>query len=337
MVCPINYQDAKSLFDNKFNTFKKMYLTKCIEVFNKHYEQRGELGPNKTDPTKLGKVDKNGNWCWENRINTHPNCLVYLYKWCVESDKDFFKNFGDPNWNKYNIEKMWNFYDTNFDLYFTNDITSEYYGILKEKCSKSWNNGNISLLELLFNLKICFGEKITNIDYSFKFGENDDMSGVDLSFDDENGIKKTIQLKSGKFIDYGDEFHVQGSPNNLAYKTDYYAYVHVSQSNYEPTSLIVFKNIFSELKKDEEGKIFFNKDLLIFKKIEFMTTSEKLNTILKIASTKKLEFVLEKEGSTNSVDIQTDKVTINIGDIDDKKLDELLDKKIEELQQLFQD
>ena len=337
MVKVFNYNSAKLLFDNRYNTFKNLYKDKCIEVFNNHYKLRGELGPNKGDPKYLGKVDKNGSWCWENRINTHPNCLVLLYNWCIEYNENFFIDFGNTKWNKYNIEKMWNFYDENFDLYFTNDITTKYYSELKEKCSKSWNNGNISLFELVLNLKLSFGENITNIDYTFNFGNNDDMNGIDLSFNDSEGILRTIQLKSGTFTDYGDEFHVKGSPNNLHYQTDYYSYVNVSQHSHYPTSIIIFKNIKSELRKDDEGKIFFSRDLLIYKKIEFMATTEKLNTILRIASTNKIEFILEKEGDTNFINLQEGKITVNIGNIDDKQLDELLDSKIKELNQFFQD
>ena len=62
-----------------------------------------------------------------------------------------------------------------------------------------------------------------------------------------------------------------------------------------------------------------------------------LNTILRIASTNKIEFFLEKEGDTNFINLQEDKITVNIGNIDDKQLDELLDSKIKELNQFFQD
>ena len=68
-----------------------------------------------------------------------------------------------------------------------------------------------------------------------------------------------------------------------------------------------------------------------------MSTTEKLNTLLRIASTNKIEFFLEKEGDTNFINLQEGKITVNIGNIDDKQLDELLDSKIEELNQFFQD
>ena len=63
-------------------------------------------------------------------------------------------------------------------------------------------------------------KNVTDIEYTYSYGDGEDMNGVDLSFK-INDILKTMQIKSGKFINLRDEFHINGSPNDLKYNVDY--------------------------------------------------------------------------------------------------------------------
>jgi hypothetical protein len=68
--------------------------------------------------------------------------------------------------------------------------------------------------------------------------------------------------------------------------------------------------------------------------------SNKLNDILIFCSKHRMIFTFQKEGEVNFIDISNDsekKVVINICNIDDENLNNLLDEKIEELNQLFKD
>ena len=57
-----------------------------------------------------------------------------------------------------------------------------------------------------------------------------------------------------------------------------------------------------------------------------MTPSEKVNNIFRITRDNKIEFILQKEGESNFIDVNSESVTINLVDLDDKNLDDLLDK-----------
>ena len=65
--------------------------------------------------------------------------------------------------------------------------------------------------------------------------------------------------------------------------------------------------------------------------------NEKLNELFSICGINDFVFHLQKEGETNFIDYTLDPKTIvvNIPDIEDKKLDQLITDKIEELKEAF--
>ena len=309
-------------------------MTEVNNRFELRFKDLGLWGIKRINGKYEGILTENGDWSWMNRINTHPNCLKSFYEWCVKTDTNFFTQFGNPLYHKINVKKMWDFLDSNFEQYFTNTITNEYYGELERKCKRSWNSGNISVISVLFSLNEAF-DSVKNVHYSFEFGETEDMEGgVDLSFTDKNGEYKTMQVKSGKILNLGDEVIVDGSPNKLNYKTDYYAY---SDFHYNQTDVVIFKNDKEKMTKNIDN-ITIKKEIIIYIKTKMMTESNKLRDILWICGKNKLNFNLQKETSLNNyvnIDIEKKEVNINISDIDDKNLNNLLEEKIEELTQLF--
>jgi hypothetical protein len=65
--------------------------------------------------------------------------------------------------------------------------------------------------------------------------------------------------------------------------------------------------------------------------------NEKLNELFSICGINDFVFHLQKEGETNYIDYTLDpkNIVVNIPDIEDKKLDQLLTDKIEELKEAF--
>jgi hypothetical protein len=66
-----------------------------------------------------------------------------------------------------------------------------------------------------------------------------------------------------------------------------------------------------------------------------MTVSDKLNKLLVLSATNKLDFNFEKVEDTNSIEITENCVIVKIADYEDNKLLSLLDDKITELENLF--
>ncbi len=331
-----NYKFFNELFNRSNDNFKTIYKNEVNNRFEQRFRNFNLWGIKKINGKYEGILTENGEWSWMNRINTHPNCLKSFYEWCIKSDTNFFTQFGNPLYHRVNIKKMWDFLDSNFEQYFTNTITNEYYGELERKCKRSWNSGNVSTISILLSLNEAFNG-IKNVHYSFEFGETEDMEGgIDISFTDENDENKTIQVKSGKIFNFGDEVMVDGSPNKLNYKTDYYAYSDVYNNQ---TDVVIFKNDKEKMTKNIDS-IIIKKEIILYIKIKMMTESNKLRDILWICSKNKLDFNLKKETSSNNyvnIDIENKKVDVNISDINDENLNNLLEEKIDELTQLFKD
>jgi hypothetical protein len=332
----VDFFTIQRLFDegwNNGNGWKSHYFREAQDCFKKHFEPLNKWKPNPMDPEKFGHYSDDNLWSWTNRINTHPNCCLSFYKWATKYNPNIFIDFGNPSYHEYNAKKMWEFVDNFFDLIFTTDTTDKYLRELKVKCQKSWNNGNLTMISILQSLEDAFGD-VSDIDYTFDFGDGDDMNGVDLSFKLTDGSVKTMQIKSGKYLNMGDEFHVTGSPNDLKYKTDYYGYSNID--NWKGfTSILIFNNV-PELKKDGDT-IVIKKGHIIYHKIKNMPIPEKLNELLILCGKNDVEFILKKENETNEVhyDNETKKVTINFVDVEDKELETLLSNKINELKELF--
>jgi len=65
--------------------------------------------------------------------------------------------------------------------------------------------------------------------------------------------------------------------------------------------------------------------------------NEKLNELFSICGINDFVFHLQKEGETNYIDYTLDpkNIVVNIPNIEDKKLDQLITDKIEELKEAF--
>jgi len=331
-----DYDFFNGLFNRPNNNFKTIYRNETDSRFKQRFKDLGLWGIKKVNGEDDGILTEDGEWSWMNRINTHPNCLKSFYEWCTKTDPNFFSHFGNPLYNRINIKRMWDFLDSNFELYFTKSITNEYYDELERKCRNSWNSGNVSVISILFSLNEVFND-IKNVHYSFEFGEVEDMKGgIDISFTDKNGENKTIQVKSGNILNLGDEVILDGSPNKLNYKTDYYAYSNIL---YNQTDIIIFKNDVDKIIKNKDN-IVVKKEIIIYIKTKMMTESNKLRDILRICGKNQIDFNLKKETSLNNyvnIDIENKKVDVNISDINDENLNNLLEEKIDELTQLFKD
>jgi hypothetical protein len=329
----VDYSFMSGLFDGP-DGWKSYYFNEAQACFEKHYGLIGKWKINEKDSKKReGHFDENGLWSWTNRINTHPNCCLSFYNWGVKYNPSMFIDFGNPEYHKHNAKQMWKFVDSFFDLIFTTVTTEKYLRELKIKCSKSWNSGNITVIAIIMSLFEAFGE-ITEIEYTFDFGDGEDMDGIDLKFRLPNGELKTMQIKSGTFLNMGDEFHVNGSQNNLKYSTDYYGYAKADDWK-RFTSVIIFENT-PNLYKDDKT-IIVKKEYEIYNKIQHMPIPEKLNELLVLCGRKDIEFILKKEDGDNSIDYNNEskKITINFIDHEDVEMENLLDNKIKELKELF--
>jgi hypothetical protein len=326
------YNFFKNLFDQGFGddceNWKCFYFNGIQTLFKKHYEPLGLWGKNPKNEKREGIV-KNNKWDPDNRINTHPNICKYLCELALSMHPNIFINLGNPEYHYYNVKRLMEFLDKNFDIIFTTKKTDKYYNKIKILLSKSWNTGNSKSIALRYVLKSIF-VGATNIDFTFNDGDDDDMNGCDMSFF-LNGIKKTIQIKSGKFNDLKDVVLVSGSPNDLTYRTDYYAYVDIDDYK-RFTSIIVFVNS-DKLTKDKDGYIKIPSDLVIYKKIEHMEIPEKLVELLNLSAKKEFEFYFTKEGEKNYIDINKSekKVCANVSDYEDKNFINEIQKNIDEL------
>lgn len=332
----VDYNFIQKLFDKGWDYgkgWKSYYFNEAQNCFKKHFEPLNKWRPNGKDSTKFGHYGDDDKWSWTNRINTHPNCCLSFYKWGIKYNPDMFIDFGNPLYHEHNAKKMWEFVDEFFDLIFTKNKTDKYLRELKVKCLKSWNSGNITVISIIMSLKEAFGD-VTDIDYTFEYGDSDDMNGVDLSFRLPDGSLKTMQIKSGKFVDMGDEFYVNGSQNDLTYKTDYYGYGNVDDWR-GITSVIIFDNT-PNLKK-ENKTVVVKKEYEKYNKIKHMPVPEKLNELLILCSKNNVEFTLKRNDELNQIDYDdtTKNITVSITEFEDKDLEKLLDDKIKELKKVF--
>lgn len=328
-----NYNFFSSLLGASDDSFKKLNLNETNSIFKKNFTKLG-----KWDERRNGIITENGRWSWMNRINTHPNCIKSFYEWCIEYDKNFFIDFGNPLYHEFNVKKMWNYLESNFELFFTKNKTEKFYSELENKCMKSWNNGIISLVSILFSLKNSFNG-ISNIDYTFEEGNHNDMKkGVDISFTLKDGFNKKIQVKSGKVIDSYNEMIISGSSNKLNYSVDYYAY---STEYYNgQTDIVIFENNKKNIIKNNDDSIKVKKESVIYFKKKFMSESNKLQKIFDMCLKEKFSFEFVKDVELENhinIDTENKKVEVNISDIDDENFNSLLDEKFLELDQFFKD
>jgi hypothetical protein len=332
----VTYSDIQYLFDQGWMNgrgWKAHYFNGAQKCFEKHFKPLNKWRPNPSDSKKMGHINDDNLWSWTNRINTHPNCCLSFYNWATKYDPDMFIEFGNIDYHEYNAKKMWGFIDQFFDLIFTNERTDKYLKELRVKCQRSWNNGNLTVISVIQSLKDSFGE-VTDVEFTFEDGDGGDMNGVDLSFKLPNGEFKTMQIKSGRCVEIGDEFNITGSPNDLTYDADYYGYGNINTME-KMTSVVFFENVPTLKKVGNVIKV--NKENIKYNKTKNMPIPQKLTELLTLCGKNNIEFVLKKEEEKNSVvyDDEKKKVSINFVDYEDKELETLLSNKINELKELF--
>ena len=331
----VNYDFIRNLFDKGFQNgkgWKSYYFKYAQNTFEKHFKPLNKWRPNPKDPKKWGHYNDDNLWSWTNRINTHPKCCLLFYQWAIKYNSNLFMNFGNPDYHDYNAKKMWEFLDKYFNHIFTTNITDKYHRQLKIMCQKSWNGGNLSSIAIILKLTETFGE-VTEISHTYDYGDGQDMDGIDLTFNTNDG-KKTMQIKSGKFVQIDDEFYISGSPNDLTYDVDYYGYANIDYMS-ENTSVIIFENNKHLYK--ENNKIIVKKEYVKYHNMTHMPIPEKLNELFILCCDNSVEYILQKENDINSInfDIESKIIVINFIDYEDKEMEKLLDSKISELKELF--
>jgi len=323
-----NYAFFKDLFDIGWVGIKKPFFNCAQKVFQLYYEPKGLWKQHPTDPKKkFGHVDENGEWHWSNRANTNSKFCMFMYYECIGVDPKFFIDFGNPKYHNENSKRIWYYISENFEDYF--EPYGKKYKKVRRIFEKSWAEGVISSIALEIALRSIYRD-ILKIDYSFENGDSDDMEGIDMSVFKNDGGKKTIQIKSGSFIEIYDEFIVQGAPNDLKYTTDWYAYVNV---DLHLTRFIIFKNTKNLKKEDGSTRIHIPKeDVIKYGELD-MKLPQLLKAIMEKCGKLDISFTITKIGDESYIeqDNESNTITINIVDSMDKEFPIELKKFLEEL------
>jgi len=288
----------KTLFDEGWSGFKGYYFNNTQRVFEKHYKPLGKWLPKIDDPTKYGIYKKEGIWDDFNRINTHPKIAHYLYNKIIEKEPNLFTNFGDPKYHESNVKLFWDYLDENFELFFTENITSEHYYTLYKYLDSSWTNGNISVILALLELNNLYPKN--TFEYDFNTGGIKDMKGFDIIMNDKNGKETTFQVKSGSFNEnekYNNLIFLKGSHNDLSYTCDYYIYSSLKFKDND-SSFIMFKNE-PPLKRTKFNDLMIKTDSVIHKIKKPMTIPEKISEISVYCGQKNISFNIMKDEKHN--------------------------------------
>lgn len=331
----LKYDDFKSLFDEGWDGFKGYYFNEAQRNFEKEYTKIGKWGWCQSRE-KSGILTEDGDWDDANRINTHPNLCKFFYEECIKDNPDIFVEFGNPQYHKDNVTKLWEFIIDNFDLYFTKKITSNYHNLIYGLLNQSWQRGNISLIIAVIYLKK-FYPNIQNIEFGFKTGDKNDMNGIDIeaTLDDDTIIR--IQVKGGRYTDknYGGKYYVNGSSNDLKYdKCDYYIYTQTKYGSL-PSSFIMFKNTTEIGRKDKS--IIVPADEIKFKIQEDMGMPENLADLMKICGENNIQFQIKKEEELNYIKLDEENKTliINFSDYEDDSLEKESVEMLNKLKEMF--
>ena len=331
----LKYDDFKSLFDEGWDGFKGYYFNDAQRNFEKEYTKIGKWGWCQSRE-KSGILTEDGDWDDANRINTHPNLCKFFYEECIKDNPDIFVEFGNPQYHKDNVTKLWEFIIDNFDLYFTKKITSNYHNLIYGLLNQSWQRGNISLIIAVLYLKK-FYPNIQNIEFGFKTGDKNDMNGIDIeaTLNDDTIIR--IQVKGGRYTDknYGGKYYVNGSSNDLKYdKCDYYIYTQTKYGSL-PSSFIMFKNTTEIGRKDKS--IIVPADEIKFKIQEDMGMPENLADLMKICGENNIQFQIKKEEELNYIKLDEENKTliINFSDYEDDSLEKESVEMLNKLKEMF--
>ncbi len=326
--------------------FKKLYKEKCNYVFEKKGKELGIWGfwyKNNLWGILEFDGDTPISWCWRNTPNTHPYCFhdfYYLFYDSTGIELDFNKR---ENWEK-NLDTLFGFIESKFELYFTTNIETKYYYHFWFRCNQSWTLGQITIIALMYKIRELFSEyKIINMDFALERGDPNDFKGIDVIIKTETkDVHKRreivkFQVKGGRVIESNDEGYViSGAANDLKSEVDYWCYVDIKDNE---TNIILFQNLNRYIKRVGYN-ILFKKEITHPKIIkQSIMIPEKLNEIAKFCFEKKILIEIEHlNGDSNEVIIQESPekmIYIKIADFKDKNLLDLLTKKYIELQEVF--
>lgn len=324
----LNYSDYKKLYNEGWSGFKGDFFRFAQKILEKKFTEIGLWGLY-PENNKYGILTEDGNWDPRNRLNTHTKFYMYSVNEYEKYHPNDLIDFGNKKFHKINCEKIWKFYEENFDLYFTEKITSVHFNEINKLLNSSWETGNISVISAVLMLNEVYPQH-DKIEFGFKNGDIKDMNGTDIDVILNSKEKFTIQVKSGKSnnINYNGYYYISGSPNDLHYTSDYYIYV-------DKSSFIMFKN-------ENVSKAKFDSIRVDIKTIKhniqkYMPIHEKLTEMMILCGKNDVKFTIQKEGETNSITLSDDMtLTINFTDYTDKNFEKLIDDKLTELKNLFQ-
>ena len=341
MVNDYNYEFYRSLFNSEF---KGIYKKKADECFEKNFRLLGLWGYNKKNG-HFGILTKNGNWDDLNRTNTHPRLCEYFCNLALASNSDIFIDLHDSANFHRNIKVLWGFIDKNFNLFFTTEITSEYYTAIYTSLSNSWNRGIISVIILVMCLHKINPEYV--IEYSFETGCNSDFSGTDVKVWLHGELVSTIQAKSGGWNYDGDYYEINVSQNNFKYNQTHYAYSNVN--NHNLTELFMFKNnkelLDESVSRMKYDKIIIPKELIEFDPIrKYMNLPVNLTNAMRFCGTHDIIFsIIKIENGESSVTYIEDEdgktLTVKILNLETEEstnsISTMVEVKLKELKETF--
>ena len=313
--------------------FKTEYKNNANAVFKENGIRLGIWGINNKN-NKEG-INDNGKWCWRNTINTHSYSFYELYHFLDDEQKKLL-DFENPSSYRSSIKLFWKLINENFDLYFTKNITNEYYNKLYFRTSQSWSKGVITNIFFIMSLDEIYGDKLIKKEYSFERGDDTDFRGIDFVIELKDNIKHTIQLKSGKHVFDGDDYILDSAVNDLKSPANYYCFFDISNFN-GASNVLMFENK-KELIRKVNGFTHFPKELLYKKFVNTMETPQALKNILWYCGPRQINFELNLEAETNDVTIISEnekRIIININNIYDDYLADLLNDKLAELRDIF--
>jgi hypothetical protein len=327
----LSYFYFKPLFQN--DIFKSYYMKRCNEVF---MENGKKFGIYKYWPKnkQYGIINEYGIWCWRNTVNTHPYCLLdmyYLYRHFNNETLDFDKKDTLLE----NIDKLFNFIDKNFELFFTTNIEQKYFLNFWRRCNKSWGGGQITTIAVMYKIRELFPDcKIIGMDFSIMRGDGNDFRGKDIIIKNDCEEIISIQVKGGRVIGQDENgFIVESSVNDLNAKSNYYCFVDITKTN---TGIITFQNLKSYIIKGEKNHTFRKEILHPIQINESMESPQILQEIAEFCFSKKLLFELQyiKE-NTNQMEIKDNVIIITIADFKDPDLVKILSESFTELKKTF--
>ncbi len=326
--------------------FKKLYKERCNKVFEKKGKELGIWGfwkKNKMWGILNYQKQIPVSWCWRNTPNTHPYCFHDFYYLFYDST-GIELDFNDKNkWGK-NLDILFSFIEKNFQLYFTTDIDTKYFYHFWFRCNQSWTLGQITIIALMYKIRQLFKDyKIVDMDFALERGDPNDFKGIDVTITTQTKDvhqrkeKIKLQVKGGRIIEENDKgFVVSGSANDLKADVDYWSYVDIKNGS---TEIVLFQNINRYIERIGYNLLFKKEIIHPIRINEKIMIPEKLNEIAKFCFENKILIEIEHlPGSVNDVIIQTipeKLINIKIADFKDKNLEILIDKKFEELKQLF--